>query len=298
MGIFGWIGCKTNAVTSQASDEVEKTDETNNSWFERFTGQATFEEADKLYEDIKMRFEQHKAYFEKEVDNLTSQIEDLVESINESKKTIKKVLFPAFADKMHRLKDIPVSDDYIEEHYAVAALKIDSIKEKADLYQIDFNKDSFKANAYAIVTLGFYTRKKAENTLEEVKEEKDRLEKEIDKMDKKLGTLRQIKDTLALIADMYLSLISIYRVLLNRLDNSVNFLMIRCIGFVYRLVQEKMSIKLLPASQQKEIMAMCTISSILKEMVSRKITIDGQTKKICEEVRATKEKIETIMNAA
>lgn len=86
-------------------------------------------------------------------------------------------------------------------------------------------------------------------------------------------------------------MIELYRALLNRLDNSVNFLMIRCISFAHKLVREQMSIKLLPKSQQAEIMAMVSISKVLKSMVDKNITMEGKTEKISSNVAAVKEEM-------
>lgn len=280
MGIFGWIGRKIAAVGHAVSNG-----------YKSFTGQATFEEADRMYADIKRRFEEHKRYFEKEVDSLSTEIEKQVSSINKSKTIIKTELFPAFSEKMSRLKDIPVSDNYLKEYFSGSTLKVDKIKAKADLYLIDFKKNPIKSNALAIVTLGFYTRKKAKETLERVKEEKKRLEEEMERMDSELIKLRRIKDALELIAEYYLSLIEIYRKLLNRLDNSVNFLMIRCISTVHKLVREQMSIKLLPKSQQAEIMAMVSISKVLKTMVEKNITMEGKTESIHSNLSLVKEEM-------
>ena len=303
MGFFGWIGRKAKAVGNAIANAALFVGSTISNGYKSFTGQSTFEEADRLYEDVKRRFEEHKRYFESEVEKLSSEIETQVISINNSKETIKKELFPAFAEKMRRLKDIPVSDEYIREYFSGSTLKVDTIKAKAELYLIDFKNNPFKSNALAIISLGFYTRKKAKETLEKVKEEKKRLEEEMARMDSELTKLRRIKEALELIAEYYLSLIEVYRKLLNRLDNSVNFLMIRCISFARKLVREQMSIKLLPKSQQAEIMAMVSVSKVLKNMVDRNITLEGKNETISknisevkEEMRKQKEKI--IIDAA
>lgn len=67
MGIFGWIGRKARAMAAAISRG-----------YKSFSGQATFEEADRMYEDIRKRFDEHKAYFEKEVDSISSQIDEHV----------------------------------------------------------------------------------------------------------------------------------------------------------------------------------------------------------------------------
>lgn len=291
MGIFGWIGRKAKVVKDTICSAVSRTGKAVSNGYKNFTGQTTFEEADRMYEDIKNRFEEHKKYFEKEVDRLSSEIETKVESINNSKRTIKTELFPLFSEKMRRLKDIPVTKEYLKEYFSGTDIKVDSLKAKADLYLIDFKKNPFKSNALAIVTLGFYTRKKAKETLEKVKEEKKRLEEEMARMDSEITKLIAIKDALDLITHYYLSLIEVYRALLNRLDNSVNFLMIRCISFAHKLINEQMSVKLLPKSQQAEIMAMWSISIILKKMVEKNITMNGQTEKISCDIKKVKEEM-------
>lgn len=291
MGIFGWIGRKTKVVKDTICSAVSRTEKVVSNGYNNFTGQTTFEEADRMYEDIKNRFEEHKKYFEKEVDRLSSEIETNVESINNSKRTIKIELFPLFSEKIRRLKDIPVTKEFLKEYFSGTDIKVDSLKEKADLYLIDFKKNPFKSNALAIVTLGFYTRKKAKETSEKVKEEKKRLEEEMVRMDSEVTKLIAIKNALDLIAHYYLSLIEVYRALLNRLDNSVNFLMIRCISFAHKLINEQMSIKLLPKSQQAEIMAMISISRILKEMVEKNITMNGKTERICCDIKKVKKEM-------
>lgn len=291
MGFFGWIGRKAKAVVNAYVDTLSATGRTLTNGYKTFTGQATFEKADRMYDEIKSRFEEHRRYFEKEVDSISSEIDRHVKSINRSKMVIKTELFPAFANKMRCLKDIPVSDNYLKEYFLGTSLKVDTIKAKADLYLIDFKRNPFKNNALAIVSLGFYTRKKAKETLERVKGEKKRLEEEMARMDSELIKLKRIKDALELIAEYYLSLIEIYRALLNRLDNSVNFLMIRCISFAHKLVREQMSIKLLPISQQSEIMAMVSISKVLKTMVETSITMEGKTEKISENIGNLKEEM-------
>ena len=67
--------------------------------------------------------------------------------------------------------------------------------------------------------------------------------------------------------------------------------MIRCISFAHKLVREQMSIKLLPKSQQAEIMAMVSISKVLKSMVDKNITMEGKTEKISSNVAAVKEEM-------
>lgn len=305
MGIIGWIRRKAKAVTNGVGNVFKTAGRSINKGYKKFTGQATFEEADRLYDEVYERLMTHKAYFEKEVDTLCKDIDKSVSSINKSKVIIKTELFPAFADKIKILKDVPISKIFIKECYIGSTLKVDEMKSKADLYLIDFKKKPFKSNALAIISLGIYTRKKAKETLETVREEKARMEEEIQRMDSELVKLQKIKEALELIAEYYTSLIDIYIALLNRLDNSVNFLIAKCISFTHKLVKEQMSIKLLPKSQQKEIMAMWSISQVLKTMVETKVTLEGTSSTINSnlstvrlELGMYKEKINNFYSAA
>ena len=291
MGIFGWFSIKARAVAKGVTSAFRTVGNLVSKGYKKFTGQATFEEADALYKDIRTKFERHKAYFEAEVEKISTDIDQQVKSINDSKIIIKTELFPAFTEKIKYLKDIPVSEHFLKECYNGSTLKIDTMKAKADLFLIDFKKNPFKSNALAIISLGSYTRKKAKETLEKVKEEKIRLEEEIKRMDAELIKFRNIQNALKLVAEYYISLIELYRVLLNRLDNSVNFLLIRCISFAHKLLREEMSIKKLPLSQQKEIQAMWTISQIMKKMVEKNITLEGTTETIEKNLSEAKEQL-------
>ena len=83
-------------------------------------------------------------------------------------------------------------------------------------------------------------------------------------------------------------MIDLYNALLSRLDNSVNFLIIKCLSYAHRIVHEQMSIKLLPKTQQAEIMAMVSISKIMKTMVDKNITLEGKTDVIQKSINSAK----------
>lgn len=291
MDIFGWIARKKEAVIASLCRG-----------YKSFTGQATFEDADRLYDDVMKRFEEHKKYYNKEVNKLSSQIQKEVDSINNSKKIIKTELFPAFAEKMNKLIDVSIKNEYRLENYEIPPVNVDYIKPKEELYSINFKKNPIKSNFYAIITAGIKTRKEAKETLRNVEEEKKRLETEMAQMDSNLEKLRRIKESLELIEEYFDDLIEIYSSLLNRLDNSVNFLIIRCICITHKLTQQKMSIKNLPISQQKEIVAIVTISKILKAMVDKGFTLDGKIDTIAKNVDDAKNEInkykEDIINKA
>lgn len=251
MGFFGWL----------------------NNLRKKFTGQATFEEADKLYEEVKERYNRHKANYDQQVQKLTKEIDDNIQQINESKVTIKTKLFPEFADKIKLLKDTNISDNFIKEFSDIKITKIDSIKSRDFLFKIDFNEHPIKSNFQAIFTLGFYTRKKAKESLSAVQEEEARVNEEIQKMNTQLSKMNVIKTSLIQINHYFKSLIEIYEAMLLRMDNSVNFLMIKSILTAREVMREQMSIKNLTLVQQKELEAIVSCTKILKGIVDKQILI-------------------------
>lgn len=264
MGILGWI-----------KDKFNKGGRTVSHSYKKFSGQADSDKADELYNDVMNRFEQHKIYFENEVKNHTDKIESHVKNINEAKVYIKTELFPMFANKVKLLKDIPVTDEFIKECYNGESIKVDSIKSKDELFTIDFNKNPFKSNALAIITLGIYTRKQAKQKLCNVKEEEKRIDEEIKRMDIEIDRLLCIEQSLRHLVECYNLLIKTYKMMLNRLDNSVNFLLIKTISLAHKFVAAEMSIERLPISQRKEIQAMWSMSLIMKKMVETSILVDS-----------------------
>lgn len=264
MVIWGWI-----------RDKFKKGGKAVSHSYKKFTGQADFEKADNLYNDVMNRFEQHKNYFENEVKKHTEKIESHVKAINEAKVYIKTELFPTFANKIKLLRDIPVTDEFIKECYRGKYIKVDTLRSKDELFTIDFNKNRFKSNALAIITLGIYTRKQAKKTLCKVKEEEKRIDEEIKRMDTEIDRLSCIEQSLSHLAEWYNLLIETYKMMLNRLDNSVNFLLIKTISLVHKFVAAEMSIERLPISQRKEIQAMWSMSLIMKKMVETSILVDS-----------------------
>lgn len=260
-----------NGVKEFVSSTYNKVKEKVTNVWNSFSGKKTFDEAEELYNKITERYNARRKRFEQETTDLVFKIEKHVEVINQSKEKIKKELFRDMAQKLSKIKDIQISEDFSIETYMSQALSFDKIRSKEQLYKIDFNKNKFKANVLAIFTLGFYTRKKAKETLYAVQEEEAKIDTEIAKMDAELIKLQAIEMSLANVEHYFTSLIELYSNLLVRLDSAVNFLYVRCMNFAHKLVHAEMSIRRLPKMQQKEVEAIITASKILKAMTDAQI---------------------------
>ena len=267
----------------------------------KFSGKGMYKEADELYEKIKERYNKRKQEFDESLKYYTDSIENHVKQINKAKETIKTDLFVRMATNMEKIHDISISKDFSIEEYKAEILSFDSIRSKETLYKIDFNKHKFKTTIQAIFTLGFYTRKKAKETLLAVKEEEKKIEVEISKMDAEINKLKVIDKSLENVEMYFMSLIALYEKLLVRLDNNVNYLYIRCISFAHKLVHEKMSIRVLPEMQKKEVEAIVTASIILKTMTDKHIlSIENsdEVKKYSKEMKEQYNAINKVAEAA
>ena len=267
----------------------------------RVSGKDKFEEAQRLYDEISKRYNEKLEHFQKEIERITALIEEHVKSINDSKRMIKRELFPAMANKISKIKDIRISDEYSVEEYIESVLNVDSIRSREQLFTIDFNAHKVKTTFQAIFTLGFYTRKKAKETLYNVKEEEAKINSEISRMDSELNKINIIEKSIKQVADMFTSVIEMYNNLLIRLDSSINYLLVRSLAFAHQIVGKQMSVKVLPKMQQKEVEAIVTASKILKTMTETQLLSVEKQKDVEEydgKISGNKKEIESIYKAA
>lgn len=267
----------------------------------RVSGKDKFEEAQRLYDEISKRYNEKREHFQKEIERITALIEEHVKSINDSKRMIKRELFPAMANKISKIKDIRISDEYSVEEYIESVLNVDSIRSREQLFTIDFNAHKVKTTFQAIFTLGFYTRKKAKETLYNVKEEEAKINSEISRMDSELNKINIIEKSIKQVADMFTSVIEMYNNLLIRLDSSINYLLVRSLAFAHQIVGKQMSVKVLPKMQQKEVEAIVTASKILKTMTETQLLSVEKQKDVEEydgKISGNKKEIESIYKAA
>lgn len=275
MGLFGWIGSKiksgyekVKSGLSKAKDWVKE--KATNAW-NAFTGKKTFDEAEELYNRISERYNSRRRRFDEDIDKYSHDIEAHVNTINQYKDRIKKELFPQMAEKMKKICDVNISEKFNYEEFEIGNYTFDELRKKEELYKIDFNKHPIKSNLLATFTLGFYTRKKAKETLYAVQEEEAKINTEIAKMDVETKRLEAIEKSLSNVDKYFEDLIGVYENLLVRLDSSVNFLFIRCMSFAHKIVKQEMSVRYLSKVQIKEIESIVTASKILKAMTETQI---------------------------
>lgn len=239
-----------------------------------FTGKDKYEEAKEIANNDIPAFEKKIHEHESYINMISDCLSQNINRINTSKQRIKGVLFVHLAEQLKWIKDVEIDDSFIREIYSgVDIIKAPRFRQKSELFLIDFDEHSFKNNFLAIVTGGFWTRKKAEQTKINVEEERTRLEEESVKLKTELNRLKKLNEVVKHIALQLEELTDIYESMLVLLDNSIRFLMVKSIGFNHKMV--RVSIKNLPAQQQKEIVVLVTMSYILNDIVNTSFTVDS-----------------------
>lgn len=279
MGICAWVRAKARKAKEWVCDKASQVrDKVTNLWND-FTGKRYYIEAEELYEKITERYNTRRRKFEDDEKEYIDKIEAHIDKINRSKRTIKTELFPEMARKMEKIKDISVSQNFVVEEYMAGVLSFDQLRTKDELYTINFDKDKLKTSLLAIFSFGFYTRKKAKETLIAVQEEEKKIDAEIAKMNAETVKLQLIEQALDNVELYFVILTELYGNLLVRLDSSVNYLYVNCMAFAHKLIHTEMSIKRLPKMQRKEVEAIVTASKILKAMVDTRImAVEDQDK--------------------
>ena len=258
-----------NTVTRCVSSVVSNIKKRSARVWNAVTGKNLFLEAERLHNKIIKRYEEQRCDYEKAVSTKSQEIKHKLESINNFKKDIFKQQFPRFITLGNRLHNIRVAGSHFEEFFGDKILDIKQhtgVRDKKKLFKIDFNDLSFKELALSVLTLGIFSRKKAKESLLQVKDEEKRIEEEIEKMKAQLVKVDQILSSINNIVGYFDSLINNYSSLLDRFEYGINSQRVMQIGMNPELFQEKLNFRLLPIVHIEEFQALFNLSIVLKQM--------------------------------
>ena len=258
---------KVKQVVDGVKEGFQKVRELGSNIWASITGEKEFQEADRLYNAIKKRYDMKRKEFEEGSELIIAKIENAVLSINDHKSVIQNELLPTMADTLGKLKAVKLIEaTYAVENYQRSDIAFSQLKSKDSIYTIDFNKNKFTSNLLAIFTLGFYTRKKAQETLRAVQEQESKINYEIAKMDAELTKLEGVLAALQNVEYYIAGMTSLFKQLLARGDHGVSHLYWRSLFNSHRLVAQDLHPKLLSKVQQEEIKALVTTGKILRAM--------------------------------
>ncbi|MEA2029620.1 MAG: DNA repair protein [Campylobacterota bacterium] len=312
MGIFSkvWGACKSIAkkTVEVVSDAYDYVKEKGSKLVGAITGKNTFNEAEDLLQKIEDRYDKAKFQYEKDVKEISSQLEVKINTINYHKKDIFDNHFDRFKTIGDRLHNINIEGKNFLEYFddnITKIKKLEALKDRSELYgkskdgevdAIDFNNLSLYDIAEGFLTLGFMSRKRANKSLYNVKKEVCVVCSNIVKMKSQVRKLKVVEKSIDNVAEYFEVLIENYSKLLDRFGYGVSSQILKENLDNKKLENGKLDFKLMPIVHIEEFQALFNLSIILKQMATMGyLTEDGKIEdKDIEAVNDIKYKIEQL----
>ncbi|QFR49384.1 DNA repair protein [Sulfurimonas lithotrophica] len=260
------VAKKTVEVASKAVDYVKE--KTSKAW-NGITGRTTFNEAEELLAEITDRYDKAKFEYERNMQDITSKLEERINTINYHKTDIYDKHFKRFTDLGNKLHNINIEGKSFLEYFEdsiTEVKKLEGVRSKEELYMIDFNNLKASEIFFGIFTLGFFTRKKAKQTLVKVQEEEQRIDEEIEKMKSQVVKIKVILESIENVAMYFETLVMNYSKLLDRFEYGVSSQTQKQVLNGVTLENGKLDFKLIPIVHIDEFRALFNLSIVLKQM--------------------------------
>lgn len=188
-----------------------------------FTGESTAEEAERKYKALEEKVRKKETEFADFALKKECEINAELEKINNARIRLNDELFARYeeiASNFANLEVVSVKGDKLVK----AVRKSIKVKAKAELFKIDFRNHKVKTTLQALGTLGFWTRKRAKQSLKNVEAEEIRLEKDFAALDDEKVRLEGVLSTLRSVSRYLTQTAKTYSRVLDELDYSVMFL--------------------------------------------------------------------------
>lgn len=273
-----WAG--TRKLINKIKDTVVDIVKNPKKVWNAVTGRTKFEQAEELLKEIEERYSTARLNYDKNISEIANKIEEKVSKINYHKKDIYDNHFTRFTSLGNRLHNISIKGKNFLEYFddSITQVKtLDGVRSKNELYMIDFNNLKFTEIALGFFTLGFFTRKKANQTLFKVQEEETRINEEIEKMESQIIKVKVILESIVNVDEYFAILIQNYSKLLDRFEYGVKSQIQKNILKGSKLEDGKLNFKMMPIAHIEEFQALFNLSIVLKQMASLGyLSEDGQ----------------------
>ena len=245
--MFGWLkracscvwgGVKTVAkkvcdgvkcVAKKTWEGVKKVGNCVAKVWKKFTGQDVAEEAERRWVALEERTRRRNEEFNAFTSEKSKEINDALASINACRKRLNDELFPQFCSLAGNFRNWSVADVGLEKSIRLKG-GCDTVRSREELMRIDFRNHPISANLLAVFTLGFVTRKRAKESLNQVKEEEERMNAEFQKLEAEKARINGVLMSLRQVERQFESCLEIYSKVLDEVDYSVALLRLgRCI---------------------------------------------------------------------
>lgn len=273
--IGSWASSKISSMVDKAVEVgrkvIDKVVEKGAKCWNAFTGKTTFDKAEQLYQEITERYDKKKTQYDHSSAKLIEDIDTRVSAINRFKQDIYDVQFSRFISLSNRLHNVTVKGQPFEELFSDAILEVkasESVGQREALFLIDFNKFDLVRVASYVLTLGFYSRKKAKQTLLKVQEEEARINEEIAKMQSHLRQLEVVAKSIDNVVEYFDVLISNYSKLLDRFEYGIQTQRHKQMSQSGDIFAHKLDFRLIPIAHIEEFQALFNLSIVLKQMAN------------------------------
>lgn len=269
---------------------------TTNKVWNSVTGRTTFEEAEDLLDQTKDKYDKAKFEYEKQMKIINSTLEFKLKKINYHKKDIFNNHFSRFTGLANKLHNLNIKGKSFLEYFDDSITEIKNskgLRSKEELYEIDFNNLKISEIFLGTITLGFFTRKKAKETLNKVKKEASRIDEEVRRMKTHITQLNVVIESINNVADYFEVLITNYTNLLNRFEYGISSQIQKTILSGKKLENGKLDFKLMPVVHIEEFQALFNLSIVLKQMaIMGYLTEDGLNDEDIKSVKHIEQKVQ------
>ena len=239
--MFGWLkracscvwgGVKTVAkkvcdgvkyVAKKTWEGVKKVGNCVAKVWKKCTGQDVAEEAERRLAALEERTRRRNEEFNAFTSEKSKEINDALASINACRKKLNDELFPQFCSLAGNFRNWSVADVGLEKSIRLKG-GCDTVRSREELMRIDFHNHPISANLLAVFTLGFATRKRAKESLNQVKEEEERMNAEFQKLEAEKARINGVLMSLRQVERQFESCLEVYSRVLDEVDFSVALL--------------------------------------------------------------------------
>jgi gas vesicle protein len=266
-----WASSVCNKIKKTVASTVNKVKQTCSKVWNSFTGKHYSDEAEALYDEINERYDKARTEYQQAVKSLADDIEAKVSRLNLCKQEIYQKHFGRFisiASRIHNVtvKGLPFAELFDSSIYEVN--QHNTLRAKDDLVLINFDQMGFIETAGMILSLGFFSRKKAKESLERVKQERERVFEEIQKMKTQQTKLLVVSESIDNVVEYFDVLIKSYSSLLDRFEFGIQSQRVKLMANADNVFNLKLDFKLLPIVHIEEFQALFNLSIVLKQMAN------------------------------
>ncbi|MBU2024929.1 MAG: DNA repair protein [Gammaproteobacteria bacterium] len=273
--MFSWgaklIKKAVKAVANVVTSAVKSVKKTCSKVWNAFTGKHYTDEAESILDEAKLFYEQEEVQYKAEVQKMSAMVECKISHINACKEDIYDTHFQRFISVASRLHNVTVKGIPFEELFDESVLEVKNlqgVRTRSDIIKIDFDNMSIWQTAAMILTLGFGTRKKAKESLENAKQERKRVDEEIAKMNSQRSKLKVIVASIDQVVEYFDTLISSYVLLLDRFEYGIQTQRIKQMSKAENVFCLKLDFKKIPIVHIEEFQALFNLSIVLKQMAT------------------------------